>query len=314
MDWLRARPAYRRLLTPGAAAQHELESLSSPNNVADTKGDVRQADLLIEESVPNPIVEDGIVKPKSTFWNRTRSKFPGFRTGGLLAAGLALFTLIANLIAFIFLKTHPSDDTNLVELYVGNCSTVENLQMFSHLLINILGTMLLSGSNYCMQVMCAPTRADVQRAHRKDRHLNVGVQSPRNLFSITWWRTAIWFVLSLSSVPLHLMYNSSFYSSIAAMDYDYMVVGPGPEPYANINRETSNTGREHLLTLLDLPESSSRIERLDPAACLDAYAREYMTVRSNLIIVAKDATYNGTADAFQESPGQDSFTYEPFSW
>jgi hypothetical protein len=35
-------------------------------------------------------------------------------------------------------------------IYSGDCTTAKNLTVFLHLMINILSTILLSASNYCM--------------------------------------------------------------------------------------------------------------------------------------------------------------------
>lgn len=70
---------------------------------------------------------------------------------------------------------------------------------------NALGTLLLSGSNYCMQVLCAPTRRELDQAHAQGRWLDIGVPSFRNLWRISPKRVVVWWVLGLSSIPLHLL-------------------------------------------------------------------------------------------------------------
>lgn len=87
----------------------------------------------------------------------------------------------------------------------GTCSRIKNLSLWLHLAINILGTVLLAASNYCMQILSAPTRGEVDKAHQKKKWLDIGVPSIRNLFEIKKRRAYLWLFLGLSSIPLHLL-------------------------------------------------------------------------------------------------------------
>lgn len=82
-------------------------------------------------------------------------------------------------------------------VYEGHCDTVSKYATLSHVLINVLGAMLLSASNYTMQVVCAPTRSDIDRAHERGDWLDIGVPSFRNIMGriskqhiIVWWVSA----------------------------------------------------------------------------------------------------------------------------
>jgi hypothetical protein len=68
-----------------------------------------------------------------------------------------------------------------------------------------LSTVLLSGSNYCMQCLSAPSREEVNAAHAKGKWLDIGIPSVHNLKSISMKKVGLWWCLGLSSVPLHLM-------------------------------------------------------------------------------------------------------------
>lgn len=74
-------------------------------------------------------------------------------------------------------------------------------------MINVLSTVLLSGSNYCMQVCSAPTRRDIDLAHSSAtaKWLDIGVPSLRNLKHISLRKRALWCLMGLSSLPLHLL-------------------------------------------------------------------------------------------------------------
>src|SRR4051812_17828327 len=89
--------------------------------------------------------------------------------------------------------------------FTGDCDKVARMTTALHLLINILSTLLLGASNFCMQRLVSPTRREVDVCHGKKKWLDIGMPSVRNLFSISKGRTAIWFLLALSSAPLHFL-------------------------------------------------------------------------------------------------------------
>ena len=64
---------------------------------------------------------------------------------------------------------------------------------------------LLTSSNYCMQILSAPSREELDLAHARNTWLNIGIISFRNLAFINWRRMIFWCILGLSSLPLHLL-------------------------------------------------------------------------------------------------------------
>jgi hypothetical protein len=90
-------------------------------------------------------------------------------------------------------------------LMEGDCQRVEFWNNGLHVVINILSTILLSGSNYCMQCLSAPTREEVDKAHANKRWLDIGIPSIRNVRHLGKQRIALWVVLALTSLPLHLL-------------------------------------------------------------------------------------------------------------
>lgn len=118
---------------------------------------------------------------------------------------LILVILGANLGLTIF-ATRSYGSTNSVGLiYEGSCDTVRSLDRWLHLLINVLSTGMLSASNYCMQLQAAPTREAINRAHGKNRWVDIGIPSLRNLRDLSNWRRGAWVLLAFSSFPIHLM-------------------------------------------------------------------------------------------------------------
>jgi hypothetical protein len=132
-----------------------------------------------------------------------KQRLSGWRFGVLHFSIWAVIVFTVNLIITVWGSvTHREDEGLLKE---GDCGRIKNINSGLHILINILSTILLSGSNYCMQCLSAPTRKEVDRAHASRRWLDIGIPSFRNLRHITRWRLALWLLLGISSLPLHLL-------------------------------------------------------------------------------------------------------------
>jgi hypothetical protein len=93
-------------------------------------------------------------------------------------------------------------------LHDGPCDNTKKINIGVHLIINILGSIILGVSNYCMQCMNAPTRTEVDQAHSNFRWVDIGIPSLRNLDKISGLGVVLWLLLGSSSVPLHLLYVS----------------------------------------------------------------------------------------------------------
>lgn len=86
-----------------------------------------------------------------------------------------------------------------------NCDEVKQYNKLLHFAINVLSTILLGSSNYCAQLLVAPTRKEVDKAHKRHKWFDIGVQSTRNLWRIDKKRRITWFCLMISSGLLHLV-------------------------------------------------------------------------------------------------------------
>jgi hypothetical protein len=268
-------------------------------------------------------------------WNafQQKKKFYGWKVSATLAAFLATATLGINIGILAWLNQQKSADDvfsadHQVPVFSGDCDTAAALQLWVHLGINILSSVLLGASNFSMQVLSAPIRREVDRAHAKGSYLDIGVQSPRNLFSIAPWRTVLWWVLLLSSIPLHLLYNSAFFQSSNARGYAVFAMTADWQSYTaadDISRndvfdqDANSIAAEYLADLVQHPE---RLESLDPLKCLDAYARPMVSDRSNLILVTNNQTTAANGSPlldhvfynFLEAATQGSDNYKPYYW
>jgi hypothetical protein len=128
-------------------------------------------------------------------------RFTGWRFGALHFGAWAIIVFLINLIVTIWGSTAKRSGI----LLEGNCNRVELLNTGLHVFINVLSTLLLSGSNYCMQCLSAPTRGEVDKAHARRKWLDIGIPSLRNVRHLSGQRVTLWVLLALTSLPLHLL-------------------------------------------------------------------------------------------------------------
>lgn len=94
------------------------------------------------------------------------------RLGGLglilrVYAGLTLLILLVNIYLFIWASTHFDTTGGYGTILKGVCATSKSLNLWLHLAINILSSGLLLGSATFVAAATAPSREDVDLAHRK---------------------------------------------------------------------------------------------------------------------------------------------------
>lgn len=155
-------------------------------------------------------------KTKSTGWRRLQ----GWRVGVASSALMAAVVFLLNLAFTITAALKWQNKAGVGTMYEGSCTLVNNWSTGLHLLINVLSSILLAGSNYTMQCLAAPTRGEVARAHKAGDWMDIGVPSFRNVFGrIAMRRVALWYLLALSSVPLHLVYNSTIFKTTNSTRY-----------------------------------------------------------------------------------------------
>ncbi|KAF6843763.1 hypothetical protein CMUS01_01773 [Colletotrichum musicola] len=114
--------------------------------------------------------------------------------------------------------------------YTAVCSdsSTSQIDTLLHLLINIVSTIVLASSNFFMQVLNAPSRREVDTAHARGIWLDIGVPSWRNAFYLSRFKLAAWISLFLTSIPIHLLFNSSVFQTTSLMgDFHLTVAAEG---------------------------------------------------------------------------------------
>lgn len=123
---------------------------------------------------------------------------------------VSIVVLVMNLAITAYAMTRRNDEQqNFVDIIQPNgrwtCDNVRQYNRWMHFAINALSTILLGASNYCAQLVVAPTRSLVDEAHENRTWLDIGIQSIRNLRKIDFRRQVLWTLLMLSSGLLHLL-------------------------------------------------------------------------------------------------------------
>jgi len=122
-----------------------------------------------------------------------------------LSLTLASVVLIINVTLFGWAITKTRNIDGTLTFFTGDCNKSKRLSIAITVVINILSTILLAASNNAAQYVTAPTRSEINAAHRWGHWLHIGTLSLHNLGYISWKRGVLWAVLLCSSVPLHLL-------------------------------------------------------------------------------------------------------------
>jgi hypothetical protein len=119
---------------------------------------------------------------------------------------VAFLVLIVNVswLAYAIARYGISDGYGTISH--GTCDAVKSVNMWLHLGINILSTLLLTASNTFMAAYCCPSRKEIDKAHQQRKSLQIGSLGLGNLKWIAKRKGFVVLVLALSSVPFHLLY------------------------------------------------------------------------------------------------------------
>ncbi|KAF2476761.1 uncharacterized protein BDR25DRAFT_375874 [Lindgomyces ingoldianus] len=183
-------------------------------------------------------------------------------------------------------------------LYDSSCPQVRRANIGIHLLINILSTILLGASNYCMQCLAAPSRSEIETAHKNGGYLDIGIPSLHNIGSayLDSRKKALWWILGLSSLPLHLCYNSAVFSSTSAQTYGVFQIGPkvmgalNGNTYNISDQTVGGDAKREIFSLYLSATQKSTLEQLDNKACINAYSRIFQSTKGNVYLVPVNNT------------------------
>jgi hypothetical protein len=120
-------------------------------------------------------------------------------------AGIAsTFAVISLTLMILTVVKFPHlEDTGT--FFTGSCRRVHFMDGLWHVLLNIASTLFLGAGNYCMQVIVAPSRKEVDKAHKEGVSMEIGIHSFRNLPRIPWSKRVVWVFLGVTSTIMHLL-------------------------------------------------------------------------------------------------------------
>ncbi|KAL5000903.1 hypothetical protein BDV10DRAFT_182788 [Aspergillus recurvatus] len=195
-----------------------------------------------------------------------------------------LLTITAAILAY---AQHDAASFASAAIYEGSCTVSKHWTNGLHFLINVLSTVMLAASNYCMQCLASPSRAEVDDAHRRRGWLSIGVPNITNLILFgQGTRRLLGLLLLLTSLPIHLIYNSAAYYAL------------GPSPYriamvqANRTLEVKPGDEDCSIELVGMNVSdaqSLRLRELSKQECLDEFTQDYVYGHRALILVTSTA-------------------------
>ncbi|KAH8798764.1 hypothetical protein DL96DRAFT_1539440 [Flagelloscypha sp. PMI_526] len=218
--------------------------------------------------------QDPSKKTSRSRFRALKQRLPeGWRFGATLAVALGSLVLVVNVTVLGLLIQRNSSHSAIVPISTGSCASLKHTSLFVHLAINIASSLLLSGSNFCMQCISAPTRKDIDAAHVRGRWLDIAVPSVRNIRVLGRTRLLLWLFIGLSSIPLHLLYNAD----------------------GTLETKNHTFGTYQAPLLASIQANASQFQRLDNRDCITAYTQRILADRSNVILVASNTPQD---DAF----------------
>ena len=238
-------------------------------------------------------------------------KTRGWRLGTLVSCYAVAVCLLLELglLTYALLLNRPRDGLGI--LYEGRCEKVKRLSILLLLPLNIIGTVLISTSNYVMQAVSAPTREEVDQSHAKGGFRNIGMPTSYDMVFARPYKSTLWWILALTTVPIHLFLNSSIFSTLQTNNYGIMVVSSDfeqDETWKLCNTTTFENrtstfvcGMYQQLTDRHLP--TSNITSLSPQECISRYGNDLQSVASNVVLVTKNSS--NSYSILEDMPSQD---------
>ncbi|KAI0550631.1 hypothetical protein F4679DRAFT_199840 [Xylaria curta] len=136
------------------------------------------------------------------------------RTGVIHVTCLLIFGIILLILFIVSIARRGASFNQATVISRTDCSTATYLTLFLHLIISLLSTGIFASSNFFMQIATSPSRVDIDKAHSQLRSLDIGMPSVRNLEALSQGKRIAWTVLLFSSVPIHLLFNSSIFGTV----------------------------------------------------------------------------------------------------
>ena len=158
--------------------------------------------------------------------------------------------------------------------------------------------------------------------------MDIGVASVRNIYKIHWRRSLLWVLLALSSVPIHLLYNSAIFKvldtneyMVFVVHYDFLQGGVFASPTFPA---LTQSGYNELLKIQHsftngTASSAAEIDELTNSDCIAAYGTSFVSGRRNLLAVTgvpgnqtNNTVFKWYSAEYDLGSGKSKF--QPYDW
>lgn len=232
--------------------------------------------------------------PTPTSGRNLFARDTGWRMGTLVCLSAVSLCLIVETILLLAALSVSMGGFGSGLLYKGSCSRVKNLTIWLLFPLNIVATVLISTSNYVMQVMAAPDRKEVDYAHSLATSITIAGMRFRNLQFGGRPRRLIWWILGISSLPIHVLLNSAIYGSVQASDSGVLVVnddfGTDIEWKTCGSTFPQDMKTDAFACALMQEFFAGKTVELSPQQCLRQYADGFQSNASSVIVVTKNSS------------------------
>lgn len=250
----------------------------------------------LSDSSPKTEPEDPAASsPHSRSWTKG-IVFCSWVMGTVLSINIIL-TIIAAGIAY---SRNGQDDFSFAAIYTGSCDRAKNWTTGLHLVINILSTAMLGASNYCMQCLASPSRAQVDEAHSQRRSVSIGVPNIWDLLRRQRGkRQLLGWLLLVTSLPVHMIYNSAIFFAFAPTEYS-VVLGSGGPMKSNGTEDWNNCTELIGMDVgtLNAELGRSDLKKLSNKECIDTFAQDYVSGQRLVVLVTNKALPKGEPVVF----------------
>ncbi|KAI2625580.1 hypothetical protein GGR54DRAFT_629151 [Hypoxylon sp. NC1633] len=242
-------------------------------------------------------------------WGGSKGNSTGWKQAARVNC-IVLASMSAALVGCLIAATTKVGIHQALFFYEGGCDggSVSQINTVLHLLINVTSTLVVTSSNFFMQVLNSPSREELNKAHFSGSWMGIGVPSVRNAFMVSRFKSLCWTCLFLSSIPIHLLFNSmlfqtdhresDFHLTIAT---EHFVNGgqyypPGAALVQAVNlTDYADENSVVMRNISDIALNASRWEKLDIHTCKEEYinCNGLKLHRNVVLVVDKPAGYLG---------------------
>lgn len=124
--------------------------------------------------------------------------------------------------------------------------------------------------------------------------MDIGVPSVRNIKRIAWPRKLLWCLLFLSSVPVHLMYNSVIISSTSTTHWMAVAVTSNFLTAAPFHEDEGIGYDDSMAPRLGSLRNSTSLVRLENDKCIAAYDKTIISAWSDVLLISTQPSSNNS--------------------